>query len=591
MSTYFRHGYGYYTHDLLRIQHTVRNALLRFGPEAQHTKIQSLIRVIHCMETWRGLVWLALRPFRPKAWRQTVGVEAHLLQARCWRFWHRVRAWFGPRITAYGGLRATLLRKIITVPRVFDHIDTVASIERCTAPLTLSIHEDSPRRVNIVVSMIDFKYVFGGYITVFHLARCLAERGFQVRMIVVDECDFRPVYWAKNFRKYTGLEDFLDRVELVYAFDRATVVHISPDDVFLPTSWWTAHIAHKATQTLGKKRFVYLVQEYEPGFYPYGALASLSAQSYTFPHYALFSTELLREFFQLHGYGVFQSRDGEQLSASFQNTITSVGTVTPKELSRKRKRLLFYCRPEPHALRNMFDIGIMALRQAIAQGLFADWEFDGIGSLVGEGQVKLGPNAHMNLLPRLDQEAYRGILKNYDVGVSLMCSPHPSLVPLEMCGAGMLTVTNTYANKTADKLEAISENFVPVEGTVEGVLSGLRTAFADVNHVVRRAPPRRSTGPRSGSNRSTRRSWISSINSFTRQWKSRTPKAKPFAKRRRCLRREPAAQARVESMPIACAAGSIVCSAHFSLPHSIAPRRLILGPSPQPQGNHPCGSC
>jgi hypothetical protein len=230
------------------------------------------------------------------------------------------------------------------------------------------------------------------------------------------------------------------------------------------------------------------VQEFEPGFYPYGALASFAAQSYTFPHFALFSTELLREFFQSQGHGIFALPGGESHSTSFENTITAVGEVTPAELSRKRRRrVLFYCRPEPHALRNMFDIGIMALRKAVAQDAFAGWEFHGIGTVAMHGQIDLGNGAKLSLLPRHDQEAYRRILKDYDIGLSLMCSPHPSLVPLEMCSAGMMTVTNTYANKTAEKLLAISENFVPVDGTVDGVLNGLLAAKAGLSNVEKRS--------------------------------------------------------------------------------------------------------
>ena len=56
------------------------------------------------------------------------------------------------------------------------------------------------------------------------------------------------------------------------------------------------------------KRFVFLVQEYESGFYPFGSLFTFADEAYTFPHYALFSTELLREFFPVSGYGVYGSR-------------------------------------------------------------------------------------------------------------------------------------------------------------------------------------------------------------------------------------------------------------------------------------------
>ena len=35
-----------------------------------------------------------------------------------------------------------------------------------------------------------------------------------------------------------------------------------------------------------------------------------------------------------------------------------------------------------------------------------------------------------------------------------MYTPHPSLVPIEMASAGMLTVTNTFENKTAEAMAA-----------------------------------------------------------------------------------------------------------------------------------------
>ena len=37
-----------------------------------------------------------------------------------------------------------------------------------------------------------------------------------------------------------------------------------------------------------------------------------------------------------------------------------------------------------------------------------------------------------------------------------MFTPHPSLVPIEMASAGMLTVTNTFDTKTRSRLDARS---------------------------------------------------------------------------------------------------------------------------------------
>lgn len=488
INAFVRHGRGFYFADLVRIQHTARNVVQRCAHEIAPDKRAALDRVLTMADTVSGRLWLALRPFRYRdSWRRTVGVEAHLLHALAWRFHLKLKAWWGTRLTARGMIRGVMMRQRLPRPRVIDHIDTVAAIERITAPLSLAVLPDGPPRVNVVISIIDFKYVFGGYITVFQLCQKLVGEGFRVRVIVTDECDFRPVAFAENFRKFPGLEDFLDRVELVYCFDRRTVVGVGPRETFLATSWWTAHVARAAMRAIGKDEFVYLIQEFEPGFYPYGSLAGAAGHTYEFRHKALFSTEILRDFFRRSRTGVFALPGGDEASIGFENAITSVGEVTAEELrARRTRRLLFYCRPEPHALRNMFDTGIMALRKVVQSGAYRGWEFHGIGSM-GSAKIKLADDVYLTLLPRMDQEQYRKILKDYDVGLSLMFSPHPSLVPIEMAKAGMVTVTNGHANKTDQVLRDISTNFLPTGSNVDAVADGLFAACLMVKDYEARA--------------------------------------------------------------------------------------------------------
>jgi hypothetical protein len=68
-----------------------------------------------------------------------------------------------------------------------------------------------------------------------------------------------------------------------------------------------------------------------------------------------------------------------------------------------------------------------------------------------------------------------------------MFTPHPSLVPIEMASAGMLTVTNTFENKTAEAMAAISPNLLAVSPTIEGIARGLCEAAAAVDDHERRA--------------------------------------------------------------------------------------------------------
>ncbi len=116
-----------------------------------------------------------------------------------------------------------------------------------------------------------------------------------------------------------------------------------------------------------------------------GSHAALAAESYRFPHTALFSTELLRDYFRRHGIGVYAAGEaaGDAASAAFENAITAIDPPAAAELAGRRpRRLLFYARPEPHAARNMFELGVLALSRALERGAFADgWELHGIGSV------------------------------------------------------------------------------------------------------------------------------------------------------------------------------------------------------------------
>ncbi len=182
--------------------------------------------------------------------------------------------------------------------------------------------------------------------------------------------------------------------------------------------------------------------------------------------------------------GVFAAgaEAGEADSLSFQNAITSVEPPPVSELaSRESRRLLFYARSEPHAKRNMFELGLIAISRAIEEGIFGpEWEFFGIGSVSGRSSVGLPGGAQLEILSRRSQSDYGAMLGSHDVGLSLMFTPHPSLVPIEMASAGLLTVTNSFDTKTPESLTAISPNLVVTEPSIDGVVAGLGEAVGRV---------------------------------------------------------------------------------------------------------------
>lgn len=346
-------------------------------------------------------------------------------------------------------------------------------------PLTLAISARQPRRVNLLLATIDFRYVFGGYIGMFNLALFLRRMGHSIRIVLTESVDYRPDEWRRQILKFPGLETLFDEVEIAPRFDRNDPLPVNPADAFVATSCWSAHVAHHAVRELGHERFLFMVQEYEPIFTAYNSINAIFRQAYEFPQYALFSTAILQDYFRAERIGVYSEGEeaGDALSTVFHNAICK---FTPKiaDMAHAEKRLLFYARPEDHAARNLFELGVMGLVELLRREEvdLSGWTFHGIGSIDRRYVLELAPGIDLKLLPRTSLEEYIQLLPTFDVGLSLMMSPHPSLVPLEMAAAGLRTVTNTFANKTAERLAAISPNLIAVPPTVDGIADGLAEA-------------------------------------------------------------------------------------------------------------------
>jgi hypothetical protein len=380
---------------------------------------------------------------------------------------------------------------MVRAARSVQRVQTGFWLADKVAPLRLEVSDGAPRRVNLLVPTIDLKHLFGGYIAKFNLARRLSEQGARTRIVTVDPTPPLPRGWRERVEAYAGLDGVFERVEVAFGREDGPL-ELNPDDAVIATTWWTAHIARAALGSLDRERFLYLIQEYEPFTFPMGSAAALARASYDLPHTALFSTELLRDYFAAHGIGVFANgrSAGDRDSASFRNAITPVGPVGPEDVKRgSPRRLLFYARPEEHAQRNLFEIGAAALDAAISAGHLRGWELAGIGAVEPRaGGLSLPRSgASVRLIPRSAQTDYARLLRSFDVGLALMYTPHPSLVPIEMCAAGMSTVTNTFENKDAAALGRISPNLIAAEPSVDGVAAALAAAEMRSSRLDERA--------------------------------------------------------------------------------------------------------
>jgi glycosyltransferase involved in cell wall biosynthesis len=481
--------------DVCRLLQVSTILRMRVGDRMAPAKRRALDRFARADRSLVGIADLALRGAREMVGRrkpETLGAEWMLAHAFAWRRMLSLSAGKGER--PHRRLRLDAVPPTTLDPKPARRAPsgaTTRAIAEKIAPLQLAVRDDAPHRVNLLIPTIDLKHFFGGYIGKLNLASRLAQRGVPVRIVTVDPVGPLTGSWKERLESYAGLSGLFDRVEVAFGRESPNGIEVSRTDRFIATTWWTAHIAHDAVRTLGGDRFLYLVQEYEPFTFEMGTYAALANESYRFPHFALFSTELLREYFRRHGIGVYMdgTSAGDRASVSFQNAITAVDPPTPAELAgRETRRLLFYARPEQHAARNMFEMGVLALSRALEHGTFArGWELYGIGTVNPERRIDLGGDSSLTLLPRAGQDEYAKVLRDHDVGLALMYTPHPSLVPIEMASAGMLTVTNSFENKTPEKMAEISSNLITVEPTIEDIAAGLSEAAAAVEDVERRA--------------------------------------------------------------------------------------------------------
>ena len=272
-------------------------------------------------------------------------------------------------------------------------------------------------------------------------------------------------------------------VQLVSANDRAVPLAIGARDLFMATAWWTAQQAKYAVRQTQHSRFVYLIQDYEPLFHPASTQQALAAETYSLDHLPVVNSQWLHEFLVRERIGRFADPAFVERSLVFQPAVDRTLFFPAFDRStRARRRLLFYARPT-NGLRNLFELGVAALEKAVADGTLDPerWELVGMGESFPA--VSLGRGAKLVPAPWLDLAGYAQQMRESDILLSLMLSPHPSYPPLEMAACGGLAVTTAFANKTSEALAELSANIIGIPPTLEGISEGLEAAVARLDDV------------------------------------------------------------------------------------------------------------
>ena len=351
-------------------------------------------------------------------------------------------------------------------------------------PMQVHIEDDAPPHCNVLLPLLTGR-LSGGPNTALNIATGLAELGIPVRLLATDgpvPADLGAL--QAHVASVAGLAHAPD-IAFGSTVDPASPAQIGARDVFLATYWTTAFRLKPILPRMRVKEFIYLIQDFEPAFYPWSSSYAQALETYGMPFRALINEQLLADYLAEAKIGRFAEPGFISRCAIFEPAVDR-RLFHPVEKKDSRKQLLFYARPND--FRNLFGIGFEALSAAASHPLFkdAEWRFVAIGAthLMGKiavgGRIALGAGQFLHLAPWLNFEDYAQLIRESDVLLCPMMSPHTSYPVLEMAASAKTVVTNTFGSKTEERLRRISPNIIATAPTVEAMRDSLIAAAGRV---------------------------------------------------------------------------------------------------------------
>lgn len=360
-----------------------------------------------------------------------------------------------------------------TNPRRFQEklVDLLAA-----APLQVRFDPALEARptLNVLQPALSRESMTGGPNTIVNFAFRVAGNGVPVRVVTTrtgERTD--PAWFRRHLAQLVGGAPWPEHFEAVSAADPAQPLAIGCNDIFLATHWTTAQQVKHRLKEMNVRKFVYLIQDFEPGFYSWSSNYALALETYDLDFLPVFNGGLLADYFAQSAVGRFADPAFIGAGLVFEPAADRAVFFPAPQPHTGRRRLLFYARPTNP--RNLFGLGLHSLRSVVAHPAFADadWEFQAIGGRGSLPDLELGHGRMLRNAPWLDYAGYAELLRGADILLCLMLSPHTSYPVLEMAACGGLVVTNSFACKTPARLRQISPNIIAARPTIEGIAAGL----------------------------------------------------------------------------------------------------------------------
>ena len=339
--------------------------------------------------------------------------------------------------------------------------------------------EDAELRYNLVLPTLRKTKVFGGILTTIKILQMLMrKKGSRGRIIIINEEDNSPkwTYAVPGFSAEKTAKN-----EIVFLSESKELV-VERNDVFILSNWRTAYAFFPVLNWqihnygLRNRKALYLIQDYEPGFFPWSSeyvLAEATYKTNAENIIALYNSKELHDYFKQNGYSFSSDTYFEPII----NEKLRIELLAAHDIPR-RKQILIYGRPSES--RNAFSI----VREALDiwsrdyKNNVSEWRIISLGEQYKD--IKLCNNT-IEVLGKVTLEEYAQIMLSSYVGVSLMISPHPSYPPLEMSTFGIKTITNTFANKD---LKYFNQNIISLANCTPTVIAEKLSEICDGFGVI-----------------------------------------------------------------------------------------------------------
>lgn len=232
-------------------------------------------------------------------------------------------------------------------------------------------------------------------------------------------------------------------------------------DVSIATQWHTAYLVAGFEHT--RRRF-YLIQDFEPLFYPAGTNYALAEETYRLGLLGICNTE--------HVLDLYRSRYGGD-GCSFVPAIDPVVFhANGRRAPDANAPVTVFTYARPGHWRNCWELASLALR-TLKRRLGDRVRIVTAGSWARPDDLGHGI-AHLGLLDyRETGELYR----RCDLGLALTVSEHPSYLPLELLACGVPVVA--FDNPAGDWILRHERNCLRCPQTVDGLVEGLERLATD----------------------------------------------------------------------------------------------------------------